>query len=447
MRALSPDGFRRLAAVALFCTGVVLPAAAQRGLSFDELARLLESYFDHALIADIRTQLPLGASYEIWGWDAGDFSGDGYPDLALTVFIPKERQQRVRVYAFVDQDGFLLNVAQFIVPFISLPLEVGVAVRDTICYITQKLQNNRWSLRGYRYWLGHFLLWEELTLETAGERSSEQLIYYRSLERIQRRFQGGRKVAERRAIVLPAYPRRQRPLGVTFTDATCGVVDYVPRGAYYWRGPEDAALRLRASYDEYYLYLAVWVADDELTLARCDTCPADMLRLWFARSYVDTSATPSVGRRRRPSRPVERWEALEISLRLGDFADTPPQLLLHTPAQTPFQADLWRRAKAIVSRRPEGYVAKLRLPLLLLSDSLDAFGSSQFTLRFAVELTDVDNEFRPEESSWLCTSSDFSLQDPTTYAELLFLPPGQAYGESVNVWADAIVDELLRLGF
>ncbi len=401
-------------------------------MSFEELAGKLEAYFHPSLIADVRAQLPSGIPYEIWGWAVGDFSGDGYPDLALTVFTPKERQRRVRVYAFVDQDGFLLSVAVLPVPYLELPLEVGVDIRDTLCFVTQKHRNGLWSIRAYRYWLGNFALWEEHTLEAR----SERVLNYRWLHKQERLWTPDGRALSRSSCVLPAYHRRQQRLFEGYAhDAVCATVDYVPRGAYYWSGPEDASFRVRAAYDERFLYLAVWVTDQSIVTGHCDTCPADMLRLWFAWARTDTAS----GRSRRHA-PRTVWERLGMSLRLGDFAERPPQLTLHSQRWEELaRSALWRRTKVVVSRRPEGYSAKLRIPLELLLEP--------DTLQRALELVDVDNEFRPEESSIVCTSSDFTAEAPETYAELLFLPPGQPYGEIRNTFADALAEELLQLGF
>lgn len=436
----------RLTVTALFC--LLTPALAQRGMSFAELAQALEPYFDRSLIADLRTQLPLGAAYEIWGWDAGDFSGDGYPDLAVTVYIPQERQRRVRVYAFVDQDGFLLNVAQMTLSFLELPLEVGIAIRDTTCFVTQKHRPGLWSIRGYRYWRGYFTLWEERTLENTSHSSTELRLFYHRLEKEERRFRSdGQLIAQRRSLVVPAYHRSQRLSGGYAAEALCTTVDYILQGAYYWEGPQDLALQLRAAYDESFLYLALRVSDDAVVTGRCDSCPADFLRLWFARPRTDTTPTPTSrsGRRRTAPAPPA-WDFLELTLRLGDFAEKLPQLTLHsTHGEVP--PTLRNRIKAVVARRPEGYTAKLRIPLALLTATPPATGSEPLRLSCTVQVMDIDNEFRPEEATALYTSSDFVPSVPHTYAELLLIPVGQWYGESSNIFVDAIADELLQLGF
>jgi hypothetical protein len=435
--------------VALVVLGVVGGAVAlraQQGITLEELTPRLRQYFDESMLSDVRLQLPQGAAYQIWGWDAGDFSGDGYPDLALVLRLPQERERRVWVYAFIDQDGFLLNVAQLRLPYLELPLEVGVAIRDTLCFVTQKLRARLWGMRAYRYWQGNFVLWEEQEMEVSGAQSRERWQSYATLERRECLVESGQVVRERRSITLPAYRRGYRPIGGYAQDALCVRVDFVPRGAYYWSGPEDASLRLRAAYDERFLYIAAWVRDDAPVAGRCDTCPADVFWTWFATRVVSDTPAPPKSRRARPAAPA--WDIVGIGVRIGDFAERLPELLLRSPRWQELQRDpLWRECRTVVQRRPQGYVVKLRIPLALVHVSVEALGSEPIPVRFAAMLEDVDNEFRPEEASWVCTSSDFRPEMPETYGELLLLPQGQRYGELRNVFASEIVELLFRMGF
>ena len=79
---------------------------AQSGMQFDELQPKLQPYFADELIGDVRDALPQGADYRIWGWDVGDFTGDGYNDLALSIHVLGTRKRMCQVYLFGDIDGF-----------------------------------------------------------------------------------------------------------------------------------------------------------------------------------------------------------------------------------------------------------------------------------------------------------------------------------------------------
>ncbi|MGA2298584.1 MAG: hypothetical protein ABSG15_13645, partial [FCB group bacterium] len=67
-------------------------------MRFAELAKKLEPYYDEDMIADIKKQLPQGSDYSIWGWDIGDYSGDGNNDLAVSIKIAGEKKRVSQVY-------------------------------------------------------------------------------------------------------------------------------------------------------------------------------------------------------------------------------------------------------------------------------------------------------------------------------------------------------------
>ncbi|MFY8161917.1 MAG: hypothetical protein ACOVNU_11350, partial [Candidatus Kapaibacteriota bacterium] len=106
----------------------------QAGMKFPEFAEKLEQYYDAALIADLRKSLPQ-TDYAIWGWDVGDFSGDGFTDVAFAVRIRGDKKNRVVVYLFVDIEGYLTQVGQFSYSYVELPLENGVVIKQNTCYL------------------------------------------------------------------------------------------------------------------------------------------------------------------------------------------------------------------------------------------------------------------------------------------------------------------------
>ena len=110
-----------------------LAASAQSGMSFADLSLKLAPYFDAALIADLEAAMPQGADYRVWGWDVGDFTGDGYNDVAFSINVLGTRRKECIAFLFADLEGFLVNVAQYNVPWVSIPLEVGVVIKDNTC--------------------------------------------------------------------------------------------------------------------------------------------------------------------------------------------------------------------------------------------------------------------------------------------------------------------------
>jgi len=144
----------------LLCWGVGLlygissaPGAlwAQQGMRFVELKQRLLPYFAEEMIWDIHKQLPQREDYRIWGWDVGDFSGDHYPDVAISIKRASQKKKIAEVLLFVDIDGFLVEVGQFQKPYTQLPIEVGVAIKDTTCYIVSRQSSAYWQVSGYRF--------------------------------------------------------------------------------------------------------------------------------------------------------------------------------------------------------------------------------------------------------------------------------------------------------
>ncbi|GAB1372733.1 hypothetical protein MASR1M45_27960 [Candidatus Kapaibacterium sp.] len=156
----------------LFCLILLLLSInlnAQSGVKFPELVKRLDPYFDSSLIEDVRLQLPQGSDFNIWGYDVGDYSGDGYNDLALTLRLSGDRSRKMYLYLFVDIDGFLTKVGQFTYEFLELPLEIGVVIRDDKAIVTKKNKQYDWTMDAFTFDNGaltkaKFLLHVELAI-------------------------------------------------------------------------------------------------------------------------------------------------------------------------------------------------------------------------------------------------------------------------------------------
>ena len=106
--------------------------------------------------------MPQGAKYRIWGWDVGDYTGDGYNDLADLDLHPWIAQERMCCPPACghrwlhDEHWFVHRVG-----FVDFPLEVGVVVKENTCYIVQKKRSEYWQMKGYRYVDGSVVLVDE----------------------------------------------------------------------------------------------------------------------------------------------------------------------------------------------------------------------------------------------------------------------------------------------
>lgn len=80
--------------------------SAQSGNSFSDFSKKLEFYFHPDLVSDIAKEME-ATDVTVWGWDVGDFSGDGNNDVAFAVRKLRSNDRKMTIYLFVDIDGFL----------------------------------------------------------------------------------------------------------------------------------------------------------------------------------------------------------------------------------------------------------------------------------------------------------------------------------------------------
>lgn len=165
--------------LALIITGKV---SAQSGLKFNELAMRLDPYFAKELILDIKKQLPQGSDYNIWGFDVGDYSGDGYFDCAVSLKLAAEKEKIVHVYFFVDIEGYLTEVGNFQYEFFEIPLEIGVVIKNNACFVTRKREQFNWLMDGYRFVNGSLVKLDRFTTKRDGLLTHETYRNYLTLE-------------------------------------------------------------------------------------------------------------------------------------------------------------------------------------------------------------------------------------------------------------------------
>lgn len=439
--------------VALLCGLLPQFVLAQAGMDFDEFKRRADPYFAEELLADVRNSMPLGASYRIWGWDVGDFSGDGVYDLAVSLHVSGSRKRECLVYMFVDVDGFLVNISKMPFTYVDLPLEVGVVIRDTSCYVTVKRKSEDWSILGYRFREGAVVLVDQFVTDRVESFGHET---YRSFQSLSTRERFLRKddeaVYENEFMTIPCYGRGRQVFAGFVAEATVQNIAHVTEGSYWWTGEDDVSFRARMVYDDDYLYLRVNVRDSNVVTGWCDTCTADHLEL-----HLDVTPNPESGISRNISivnrneinvRHTSDSGLFTILVRLGDFGDRLPRVVVRTTDdldQTQNQAR--RLIRAVSARSKDGYVVKVRIPFVLLGYQkapIDERIPTEFGCTVAIH--DVDNEFRPEEYTIVATSPLKPL-DPSTYGAVRFIPEGVWYGESTNIYGEAVLNALRELGF
>jgi hypothetical protein len=427
---------------------------AQSGMHFDEFAPKLLLYYDSALVNDVRDRLPQDMPFRVWGWDVGDFSGDGNFDVAFTIRKSNNRDREVTVYLFVDIDGFLQCVNTYDYTFVDTPLEVGMVIKNNACYITRKRREFEWTVKGYRFTEGNLVLMDEFA-STRLERFAKEA--YRNFLTLDHETSylypsSGDVAFLSKYKVLPSYARGRMVYHGTPSQCDVSTVAYVQKGAFMWSGPEDASMSIKSVYDSAGLYLTITVHDDETVLSRCDTCAADYLDIWFDTSDPGDDNDRVLGKRGRRSfvRKSADNGLYKLSIRPGNFKEQSPRVFISTTDS--MNADSIGIAgipsvSAKAALRSDGYVMRVRVPF-------EAIGvkAREISLRKAKEigctvvLHDIDNEFRPEDETTIATSN-LEEMNPSTLGVMMFVTDDNNYGEVAAIFTTSVFSYLRSIGF
>jgi hypothetical protein len=443
----------------LCCPGSI---SAQSGMTLSEFRKKLEPYFDNELLDDIDKQLPQGTEYRIWGWDVGDFSGDGFNDLAFAVKLSIEKKKQTMVYLFTDEEGFLTNVAQFPYPYVELPLEVGVVIKNNACFITRKREQYSWVVRGYTYDNGSVILQDEFTTARYDKYTRETYRNYQNLEARERLLETneGKTSFDHKYLTIPCYSRGRQIYRGYAGAAIARDPDFVTSGAFYWKGEQDCSFAVKSVvYDDNFLYLTIAVTDDEIITGRCDTCTADYVDLWFdsspPASDLDQFLSARLNKRKRKNNKSGKVSdkqldsgLVKISIRLGDFMERRAFYSVETSEDLEGpQKSATTQVKAVSSLRKNGYTVKVRIPFLLIGfESAPTDEKQPYEIGCSIAVHDSDNQFRPEEETLLATSRLEEL-NPVTFGSLVLIPRDQWYGETTNLYADSLIKFITELGF
>ncbi|HRP02026.1 MAG TPA: hypothetical protein PLE30_05185 [Candidatus Kapabacteria bacterium] len=423
---------------------------AQSGIKFLEFAKRIEPYFNESMIADIKNQLPQNEDYFIWGYDVGDFSGDPYYDIAVTLRIAGDRSKNMQVYLFADIDGFLKQVHQESIEFIELPLEVGVAIRQGACYVTKKQKQYNWDIYGYRYQNGNLIQKDEFYTRKLKDLTYEKYRNYDNLKASEKyiNLKSNKSNFERDFSIIPSYSRGRRIYSGYADGIKVDNVDYIYDGAYWWKGAEDCSYYLTSVYDNEYLYFTAEVNDDYIVVQNCDTCIADHITLAIDINQYDTSdrfadkSEDKVKFRKSITNGLYMFDIYP-----GDFIKTLPYCKVSTTDSLSNEQKYESKdIKVIADYNDSKYIVKFKIPFNLFGNKLTITKNNGLELGATIMVTDYDNEFRPEEYSILSTSN-FKIGDSSTLGILKIIPEKHWYGHSTNIFIDDVVKNLLINGF
>ncbi len=422
---------------------------AQSGLTLEQLQEKLQPYFAEELVSDLKDQLPRGAQYRIWGWDVGDFTGDGAPDVAMSVRLSNDKGRNVQVYLFADIDGYLTRVGKFPYTFVESPIEVGVLIKDKGCFVIEKSQDFDWTISGYKLDNGSLMVLDSFKTERVRSMTHEAYRNFQNLSGYEkyRDTRTNDELFTSEFLCVPSYPRGKYIYKGFTSDALSNSVKFISKGAFYWTGADDAAFTVRSAHNEQYLYFLVRVTDDRVITETKEGVPFDKVEVWLDMSNV---ANRFIKKRAKNESFRTRAEGgiFAFSISPGNFTDKKPSVRASAvDVLSDAQKQALQQVKATATLWDKGYIVKMRVPFQLLGFVGAPIEEGKITeYGCTVVVRDVDNEFRPEEETFLATSK-FDNSNPSSYGALMLLPNALVYGEVRNIYADAIADRLRDIGF
>ncbi|MEP7218316.1 MAG: hypothetical protein ABI876_05340, partial [Bacteroidota bacterium] len=419
-------------------------------ITFDSLAKRIDPYFAPELIQDVRDALPQ-TGYDIWGYDVGDYSGDGANDISIVIRQKNDSRRKMGVYYFVDDEGTLRLVKQMMVDFVELPIEIGVAISDGAVHMTHKLKEFNWEIYGYRYRDGVVMMVDRFTTERQGTMTYETYRNFQSLEGYERYLNtaDGELLFRSDFLTTPSYGRGRDVSTGYQANTIAKMSKYVMKGSYYWQNEKDLTLDTRSAYDKDYLYFNITLQDDQVIpigLNGVDSA-ADRLELWL--DMYSLGDRFRVGRRTRDFRMKTDSNIYALNVGLGDFIDQQAHVKLSSSNNLDERQKTAAKAiKAVAIRLDSGYTVKIRIPWALFGfetaptedDALTQFGMN-------VVVHDVDSPYRPEEETVLTTSQNFDRMKPATFGSLVLIPNNLYYGESINIFLGDLKERMQEVGY
>lgn len=425
---------------------------AQSGMRYPEFSTRLNKFFSPILLEDLEEHLPQSDNYTIWSWDVGDFSGDGFNDVAFTL-RPAGKSKVAVVYMFINMDGYLTKVAAVDFTYVELPLEVGIVIRDNKCSVTKKNKKYDWLIRSYNFDNGTLMISDEFSTKRIETLTKEKRIDYKNLHNTEKYFttRGEKVLFEADYMTIPSYSRNRKIYKGYHSDAAMVYVNYVYKGAFWWKGEEDASYSVSSAYDSQYLYMTVNVNDDEVVTASGERKASDYLEIWFdinpLRSKSDRFLIQE-GRSLSFRNSADRG-IFAFKIHPGNFMNEEAYLkgISTTDDLYSFQQQAMKKIKAVSNITETGYIIKFKIPFIAFGyDGPPIKDNKTAVFGCTLILHDIDNEFRPEEGTCMSTS-DFNSSDPSSYGSLMLIPEGLWYGKTSNIYRDDIIKQLNENGF
>lgn len=426
---------------------------SQSGVKFDDFVKKIQPYFDDELIEDIRKEMPDG-NFTVWGWGVGDFSGDGYLDIAFSTRIYSDRRKVMRIFQFVDMDGYLVKIAEYDYKYQNMPLEVGVIIRDNTCLLTKKNREYDWEINGFRFDNGAILKVDEYKIRRIKSLTYESYESFDKMKNTHKYFQtaSGKVRINAKYLTIPCYDRNRYIFKGFSNEVLTNEIDYVPAGAYYWDGDDDLSYHVSSNYDKDYLYFDVYVKDDNIITDNCSSCVYESMGIWLDVNKYDESNTRLVKTKRNSIEPQKSQKKGLYYLKFapGNFTDIKAHVLEVTSTDEMTQYQREKVNEIVISAGQYDtnyYVINIKIPKMILGlESLELPDNKPREFGCTVIVYDSDNQYNADEVTELATSR-IDPRESKSFGSLILIPNGIWYGDVINIYTDKVIQNLKEFGF
>jgi hypothetical protein len=406
--------------VIMFMSISFVSRAAQTAdsLDYSQFEKQLRRYFSEQQTRGIISKLP--AKCKIFGFDAGDYSGDGLADVILSARADEHERKEVGVYFFIGEGDDFRLIKTMNRKYVSEPIEIGFSIESGICSVTQKLGEYHWRITGYGFEHSVFrilTLWETSRLPGLRDFSTIGMEFvddFRSNRSIETFFRASdsKTLFRTEFDALPVFPAMYK----TPEDVNRWIGDSssrpILRGSSSWHGVDDCAVFASGCWDTTSIHLDLVLFDDRL-LQDTSADRSDYLDIWFdvsGKSKVDAAGKPRftadgdvIAIRLFPS------EADSASLRMefiGGWETRRTQ----------------RNAVRCSIRRADYRSLRIRCDI---PKSLFPPQDRQNEISFATSYHDVDNPEHPDWVTVIASSPRFEDGRPATFGRLDFYPEAE----------------------
>ncbi len=141
---------------ALIISGLIFllsnPANAQ-SITYEEFLNIASQGLNIEAVEKLRENFP--KKFNVTALDIGDFSGDGKNDFAIGVMPPRSRKN-IFIYLFADSLNNYELIFSDTLKFHELPVEIGFSIENQICFLTHKIADRNWEIKGYTFLKNEF---------------------------------------------------------------------------------------------------------------------------------------------------------------------------------------------------------------------------------------------------------------------------------------------------